>query len=466
MLKDLSLHILKGETVGLLPLDNQAKNSLIDLLCFNTAIEYGRIYFGQELVNSYEFSRATMNNVYVIEQDTRLIQDLNVMDNIFILRYGYKRQLFSRRLLERQTRRYFSELGIAIDPYAAVADLTNLERCIVELVKAVVADAGLIILHDLSNFLSFKEIQQIQEIIKHYKQQGFTFLYAGNHHAELFPVCDRVHLIEDGKIVKVFDRDELGEENIAPYIISFDLPEQQEKHPDIAPILRFDRVDTEHCRELTFAVHKGECLTFLDVDNKAMMDIQEVMCCGRKIIGGKITYNSKEYLKKGISKPIRNGIAVIQSNPIKENLFLNLSYLENLHFIVDQKIKKQIIKKSYMESVISEYHDYLGDDIFAHDIGKLEQKSLYNLIYYRIRLLNPQIVFCIQPFGWGDMYLRRHILGLIDMLKSEGITVIILTANIADTLNVADRLLMMNDGRIEKEYTKEQFHYLQEPETR
>jgi ribose transport system ATP-binding protein len=79
------------------------------------------------------------------------------------------------------------------------------------------------------------------------------------------------------------------------------------------------------------------------------------------------------------------------------------------------------------------------------------------LIYYRVHLLNPKIVFVVQPFSNADMYVRRHIIHLIRILKRKGIAVVILAVSISDSFHVADRLLLLEEGTIKEEYFPDTF---------
>ena len=74
---------------------------------------------------------------------------------------------------------------------------------------------------------------------------------------------------------------------------------------------------------------------------------------------------------------------------------------------------------SIRNSIIQEYKPLVGDDIYAEDVSSLSNASIYNLIYYRMHLFNPKIVFCLQPFYGADMYLRKHILTLLNKLKQK-----------------------------------------------
>jgi len=102
----------------------------------------------------------------------------------------------------------------------------------------------------------------------------------------------------------------------------------------------------------------------------------------------------------------------------------------------------------------------VGPVIDAPSLAGLSLQSLYELIYYRIRLQNPRTVFCIQPFAGIDMYQRLRIIQLLNMLRSRGIGVVILAVSLSDSLQVADRLLLIRKGRELRQIPRENFHLL------
>lgn len=104
-----------------------------------------------------------------------------------------------------------------------------------------------------------------------------------------------------------------------------------------------------------------------------------------------------------------------------------------------------------------EYEPLVGEDIHAPDITGLSPASLYSLVYYRAHLLHPRVLFCVQPFSGADMYLRRHIIDLIGQVKARGTAVVLLAVSISDCLSVADRLLVVEQGRLKREYLSSEF---------
>ena len=105
-----------------------------------------------------------------------------------------------------------------------------------------------------------------------------------------------------------------------------------------------------------------------------------------------------------------------------------------------------------------------GEDIYERDVRRLSRRTLYDLVYYRMHLYRPAVVFCVQPFFGADMYRRRHIIDLLELLRARGIALVLLMVNISDSLSVADRLLVAENGALLHEYDREGFCALSKEE--
>ncbi|ROR28660.1 monosaccharide ABC transporter ATP-binding protein (CUT2 family) [Mobilisporobacter senegalensis] len=459
-LDHINLNIFKGEIMGLIPINSQGKSWLFNLLCQNYPIDYGRIYINNQLVNYYEHSAYNRNRVYIIEKKSKLIQDLSVSDNIFVLKRGFRKYIINRKVLNKQVNLFLEEMNVSIDPDELVMNLNSYEQCIVELLKAIISGSKLIVISDISNILSVVDLSKLLDLIKSYSEKGFTFLYVGNHHEEVFKICDRVALMKDGRIIRVLDEKELTEDNIKAYTISFEDAKPSAPKYDGQGILKFENVSTNHLKNMSFTIEKGECVVFFDTNNMIYSDLLQIMN-GEMMPGqGEIIWNQKRFTSKLAKNALENGIAVIVENATVNMLFQNLSYVENLYFLIERKLKSVKNKSKVLKSIITEYENIVGQEIYETDISKLGLTSLYNLVYYRIHLYKPKVVFCLQPFSGADMYLRKHIADLIRELKRKGIAVIILAVSISDTLTIADRFLVIENGSIVKEFSKEKFSSL------
>lgn len=449
-----NMYIFKGEVMGLLCVNAHGKDALIKLLCNNFPLYYGRIYFNEIKVNAYNYHVKKSYKVSFIEQKSHLIEDLTVAENIFVLRKGLKKFVINKHVLNKQFRIFSDEIGVNILGGTYVAELNTYERCVVELLKAVIAGTQLIIIQDISNYVGNVELEKFNSIMRFYCKKGISFLCMGNHHQELFKICDRVSIMQEGKIRKVLEPGQFTDKNMEPYVTEFNnhLKQITKNTNQSEEVLSFDNVTTNYLKNLSFSISKGECSVLLDNNNTVLSDILKIMNGEIVIQSGAIFVDNKRYTEKQSKKALKNGVAFIQEQPIKSMIFKEMSYLDNLCFLLDDKKERVSLYKRIKKSVVREYNQYVGNDIYKKNIAHLKVESLYNIVYYRIHLFNPKVVFCVQPFSGADMYHRFYIAELINKLKEKGITVIILTVNISDSFLVADKLVVIENGSYSAEY--------------
>lgn len=458
LLDNLNFQMYAGEIMGLVSRSYKGHDRLIDLICYNHAISFGSVWYDGRVVNRYSSSDGSANRVYVIEQTSHLVPALGIGDNLFVLKKGFKKYFINNRVLEEQTRRFFEENGIWVDPGKRVDALTSLERCLVELGKALLLGCRLIIVDNPGNFLSQHELPQFQRMLKKVRDEGVSVLYVGNHHEEVFRMADRTSLFYDGQIRKVFEREEMTDQSIAPYITAWF---QQKFNPETEPedgVLHFHGVEAGSLAELRFVLHKGECLTLLDMDNRIAGDILSLMTGEMSCDGGWISLDHRPYTQERGLRYLDEGVAVIPNDPVKNLLFPDRSFMENLTFLLDRKLKKSLIPGKIYRSIHSEYGPLVGPVIDETSIKNLFLEDSMALVYYRMALLRPRVLICIQPLARGDMFCRMKILDLIRGVLKEGTAVLIITSHVSDTLGVADRLLVVENGTGTASYEKHEFN--------
>ena len=459
-LDNLNFQMYTGEIMGLIAREDKGCDRLIDLICHNNPIDYGIIWFSGRVVNRYSYSNLSDNRVYVIEQKSHLVEALSVADNIFVLRKGFKKYLINEKTINNQASRFLHENSISIDLRKRVEALTELERCQIEIAKALLIGCRLIIIDNPGNYLSQHELPLFQSMLRHICDEGVAVLYISNHHQEVFKIADRTSLFASGQIKKIFDYNEMTDQAMVPYIIDFKKGIQQMISENEDGVMHFHSVYTENLHGLNFVIHKGECLTILDMDNKIFSDIQGIMTGTLKCSSGRITVDHGAYNQVEAVNYLDKGVAIIAEDATHTLLFRNQSYMENLTFLLDKKLGKSLIGRNIYKSIYNEYKPLVGKAIDVQNINKLELIDLLALVYYRNHIFHPKILICIQPLARGDMYCRMRVLELIREFKKSGIAVLILTTNISDTLEVADRIIIVEGGNGAVQYHKDEFDFI------
>ncbi len=458
LLDNFNLNIYRGEILGLLCINDNGLEDLIALLSVNKPIHYGRVYFHEQLVNNHLHSNLSRNRVAVIEKRSSLVGQLTVADNVFVLRDGFKRHVINSKSFEAQINKLSQELNFNISAGAYADRLTSFERCMVEMVKAAATGIRLIVVRDVSNFVSAVDLERLHDAMRFYASRGVAFLYVCNHHEEIFRICSRTAMMENGRIFRILDKEDMTSASMQPYVDTLFTAEtasgkafSDKPESNTRAVMEFNNVKTDAMNEMTFSIYPGECVVLLDINNTTQTDFLNLLSGQSRPQGGRIL------LKGAPLKSVqRRRIALIREKPAQSMLFPDISYLDNLCFMGDRRARALWSSRRKRKSIIQQFFPVAGEDIYAPDLFKLSTKSLYSLVYNRTYLQHPEVAVCVQPFSGADFYLRLHCLGLIRKLLERGTAVMILAVSLSDSLQLADRLLVVKGGRIYMEYAKEE----------
>lgn len=456
LLDNFCMTIWSGEVLGLVPVNNYGLETLLALLKQNLPLHYGYIYYREKLVNEWRHPRNDINRISVIQNKSCLAEDLTVADNIFVLRPGFKKWFMQPELLKRQLIPFMEDIGVNIKSDAYIEELTTFEKFVVELLKAVVAGNRLIVLENIGTFISDSELVQLQKILRHYAEKGISFLYISAHLEETRLFCDRIALMENGHIMKCFSKDSKVPDTLyLPCVEDYDrwVRQQFDGQDERKTEAAFEVKDLYYgsMQNLNFSIHAGECVVIQDMDNSVLGNLFSLLE-GEKPLSGQILVNGKN-VKLGKDR----SVAVIQELPTESMIFYNMSYVDNLCFNMDHRFNKIWITNGIKRSIMREYGELLGKEVFNKKIYELTSKQKYDLVYTRILLQNPKVVFCIQPFRRAEVSVRSHIWELLERYLEKGIAVVILAVNLADSLALADRLIRVNRGMVQTIYNKEEF---------
>ncbi|MDR1559099.1 MAG: hypothetical protein LBS84_05250 [Clostridiales bacterium] len=452
LLRNISFHIGKGEIMGLICLNNHGLDALVDLIRQNTPIRCGHVYIGEKLINSYRRISPFDNPAAVIDKRGRLLDYMSMSDNIFVIRPGFKRFIIPDRALDRRFDQIAAELDLPVSGRTWAADLSPLERCAAELVRASATGAVLVIIRDISDVIMESELARFHDYIRRYASKGMSFLYISNYHDEISQICNRAALMSNGEIIKILSRENLRDPLLIdpPLEVRDTLPlsarrAQIEKEE---PALTLKALSYGSMNDFTLSVHKGECLLIFDQDNSIAAPMEAIMSVQARPRSGGVFFNSAKAARK---RDIYRNIMVIGENPIRNTLFHNMSFLDNFCFPLERRTPRLWLDNRARRCVLREYREIIGEDINAEDISMLSRLSLYNLIYHRVCLFKPKAVFCVQPMAETDLRARRHVLGLIRMLRDRGIAAVILASSLRDNLIAADRVVEVENGRQKRE---------------
>lgn len=447
---------------------NESLTKMVNQIETARRTDMAYVYYQDKCVNSWKEEKHSRNRICLIDSETSLVNGLDVLTNVFTLRAGFGQEILNEKMLTMQLQPFIDELGVSIDPFMPVEKLPAYKRVMVELLRAIVAGYHLIIIREISTVISEDELGKLFDIMRYYTGKGFTFLYVSYHFEEIQQVCTRAILMSEGSINLIFDKEQIkkgiSEDN---YIDYYNHVNQRLLHRARGNVPTAEsRKEVLYVRDMSgkyldhfqFSVYKGECLVIQSLDTRMYNEFLEIL----EKEGG---FKDVDMLVEGkkVSDYRTRKIAFMKEEATQTMLFDDLTVRDNICIGLDRKAPNIWLKKRIQKSVQEEYYRIFGEDIFDCYINELSDEQKTRVIYMRILLEKPEVVFMVQPFKHAGTPHRMQVWELQTLLLERGISIVILAMNMSDSLTIADRVIRISrvDGKMTtKEFTYNQFSEL------
>lgn len=435
-LNDFSITLYQGEILGVLSGHAAEKNDLVGIITGRLRASSGRLYLDNAPCPFEEADKLRHRKVGVVHAAKTLVDDLSIAENIFVIRKGFKAQIINSRRLNLQTQQLMDEFGLSISPRSIARNLSSVERCSIEIMKAIALGARIVILKDLSSFLSDFEVAQLLLLVKRLRDKDLGFLMVDSSIRHLSSYVDRVVVVKKGRNFWTFKHDEIDEQVMNACFPreqpAMEADDDQEVREDKPKALVFDRVCSGPLDKVSFALHQGEELCIFDRQGNGIDEIKALLSGERIAQSGRILVDGERFKANSIWQALDQRVAFVVENPADTMLFPDFTALENLCYPTSKKTADFWANPAYQASCLREYSSYFDQDTLTRYPHELSVQDIHKLIYCRWHLYNPRVVVCVKPFSSVEKSLEELSAFFISLLLKKGIAVLILTSNEAE----------------------------------
>ena len=460
-LSSVSFRLKGGEVMALLGENGAGKSTLMKVLAGVYARDEGHIrVFGQE-IDTMNPRRAQELGVAIIHQELNMCQHLTVAENIFL---GRERVGPARRLRQREMNKaaqdILDDLNIDISPTMIVGDLPVSKQQMVEIAKALSTNARVLIMDEPTSALTAKEIEDLFRIIRKLKADGRGIVYISHRLEELSHIVDAVTILRDGQFIVEKPFADLTMDEIISYMVGRDIVE------------KFTRVSCEVGKTIFEVRHLNAGRMVRDVSltlrEGEIVGVAGLMGAGRtettRAIFGIDRKESGEVLLDGepvkIRRPedsIKAGLVLVPEDRKRDGLCVKLSVgdniaLPNLDILsgplttVDKRRAAEMSRKAVADLRIK-----LPSD--AVDAGSLSGGNQQKVVVGKWLARKSRVVIFDEPTRGIDVAAKVEIYHLMNELKRQGIGVLFVSSEMPEVLGMADRVIVMCDGRVTGELT-------------
>ncbi|MDR0590165.1 MAG: sugar ABC transporter ATP-binding protein [Spirochaetaceae bacterium] len=456
-LKAVSFDVQAGEVHGLCGENGAGKSTIIKVITGAHPPSEGEVFFNTQKMENITPHYSMSLGIACIYQELNLAPYMTVAENIYLGREVLKQKtlgLLDRESMKEESRRVLQSLGLDIDPAINVGTLGVGKQQMVEIARAVRAEAKLIIMDEPTSALSAHEAHELLEIVKHLRENGVAVIYISHRLDEVKEISDRVTILRDGQSVGTFENKDLSIDDMVKYMVGRDITQ---KYPKVkAPIgkemLRVEGLTRKGVVEnISFTVRAGEVLGFAGLVGAGRTEVARALTGADPIDSGAVFVEGKQVKIKSPRDSIKAGIAFLTEDRKGQGLIL----IQNIEFnstLVNLKhYKKHILlhlknAKKDAERMIKELH------IIAPGItmpaGNLSGGNQQKVVIAKWMLSKAKVFIFDEPTRGIDVGAKIEVYNLINTLVKEGAAVIMISSEMDECIGMSDRIIVMHEGKI------------------
>jgi simple sugar transport system ATP-binding protein len=455
---DVNIKVREGEILGLLGENGAGKTTLMNILYGLYQPDSGRIRINGKNITINSPVDSRHHGIGMVHQHFMLVQDHTVSENIAL---GYEKapQFFPQRKLNQKILSFAQKFNFGIDPSRMVWQLSAGEQQRVEILKALMNGADLLILDEPTSVLTAQESRDLFQNFREMRNQGHMIILISHKLDEILELCDRVTVLQKGRIVGEKDTKDVDKKSLARMMVGRDIIfqiekehlERSEKVITIENIVVKNDKDLDAVQGLSFDIFRNEIFGIAGVSGNGQRELVEAITGLRRVESGKIIMDGKDITNKTARHIYNSGIAHVPEERIKFGIAPGL-------FLYDNAILKQHHKRKYSNKLflaydkIKEHTQQLLTDfkVLAPSINvqtkNLSGGNIQKLILGREISENPSLLVASHPTYGLDVgateYLRNHLL----KRRREGGAVLLVSEDLDEIFELCDRIAVMFRG--------------------
>jgi ribose transport system ATP-binding protein len=455
-LDDVSLEVLPAEIHALVGENGAGKSTLVKIMTGAVAPDAGSITVNGEPVEHLTPERARERGIGAVYQEPSLVPALTVLENVFLGRELRGRGgALQRKEMARQADEALDRVGAHIRLGQEVAALSVAERQLVEIARALVFNARVLIFDEPSAILSGHELDRVFAVIEELRAAGLGILYISHRLAEIFRLADRATVLKDGHVVASRTVEGLTTDQLIRLMVGRDIGERPtRKAPTERIVLEArDIVLRPDGEPVSFELRAGEVLGVAGLIGSGRSGLAQVLSGIRQVRSGTVLRNGEVVRIRRPRDAVRAGIVMIPEDRKREGLILDHSVGANVGLASLREISTGgVVRKADERALATEAVRRFGVrppsiNTAARNLSGGNQQKVV-LSKWLVRDPAPQVAILDEPTRGVDVGAKYEIYRLIDQLVEGGAGVLLISSELPEVIAMSDRIIVMSAGQI------------------
>lgn len=456
-----SFNVHRGRCVALLGENGAGKSTLIKTLAGINKKTSGHIRFkGQEIDDATAIATGDKTPIAFIHQDLGLIEWMTVSENIG-LTLGYPKRfgIIDWKAAERRAKQVLDLVGLKIKPSERIFNLSAAEKSLLAIARALDANAEVLVLDEPTASLVASDVEQMFQVLRTLKDRGVGLIYVSHRLDEIHEICDDVVVLRDGRLVGSGLVHDYSLDELVTLIVGSkkQMDYRTPLKPDNDVLLQVEDLKIGSLPPFNMSLRKGELVSLVGLRNAGQEAIGQALFGRLNTSDGHVLINGIRANIKSPAGAIKSGIAMVAADRVKESICAQMSAAENLNInptnISGNELSKldQKAERKLTFDAMDKYDVRPKDPDIA--IGAMSGGNQQKIILARWFNLNKPILILDNPTAGVDIGARAEIYRIMQNAIENGLSVIVISSDFEEVVNISNRALVFNRGQVVKELT-------------
>lgn len=460
-LDNASLSILPGTVHALMGENGAGKSTLMKILAGAQKADTGEIRLGGQPVTIDTPQQAMDLGVGIIYQELNLVPHLSVAENIFLGREprGLPGWVDSRTM-RRNAQALMDDLGMGIDVRSLVGGLSLAQRQMVEIAKATSRNSRVLAMDEPSATLTEHELDHLFTLIGQLKAKNIGIVYISHRMEEVFQICDSVTVMRDGKTVGTHKIGSISREDIVRQMVGRDLDETFPKVavPPGRPVLEVRHLSRRTVlHDISFTVHAGEVVALAGLVGAGRTEIARCIFGADAWSAGEMSMDGKAFVPRAPGDAIKAGIGFVTEDRKDQGVILTRPLRENVSLAsLGQVSRGGFIKRGaeVRNAEASVKRLRVRTPSVEQRVGNLSGGNQQKVVIAKWLQTPLKLLILDEPTRGIDVGAKREIYQIMNELAAQGVAILMISSELPEVLGMADRILVIRDGRIAGELSR------------
>ena len=461
-LDGVSFAVRPGEVHALVGENGAGKSTLIKVLTGVHRPDSGEVRLRGEVVSFDRPVRAQEAGISTIYQEVNLVPLISVAANVFLGREPRTRfGLVDWARMNRDAKELLSGYGIDTDVKRPLGTLSVGAQQMVALVRAVSTDADVVIMDEPTSSLEPREVETLFSVVERLHEKGIAVVYVSHRMDELYRICDQVTVLRDGKMVHTGPLNDLSRIELVAMMLGRSVSDIRE-HGATAfgedhnagkePLLEARNLSSGvRLSDVSVSIRPGEVVGLAGLLGSGRTETARAIVGALPLDGGTVLVGGKALKSGDVGAAMRAGVNMLAEDRKAEGIIPNLSVRENIVLAALPQLSRfGVVSRDKQDRIVDTFVKRLRIKVSNPDqlVSELSGGNQQKVLLARWLCTKPKVLLLDEPTRGIDIGAKAEVQALIDELAQEGLAVLLISSEMEELLDGADRLVVLKDGAV------------------